>query len=325
MGCPRVRDLGGVLFIDIRDRAGVSQIVVRDDETLLALAEAAAPGVRDQAVRAWSSARSPDTINPKLATGEVEVLAREFQACSRGETPPIPDRRGLRRFRRRPLRYRYLDLRRPRLHVQRGAAAPRRPRGAEVFRRAGLLGDETPILTKSTPKGARDYLVPSRVHPGEFYALPQSPQIFKQILMIAGTDRYFQIVRCFRDEDLRADRQPSSRRSTSRCRSRARDDLTAHRAADAASLQGDRPRGDAPFRRMPYAEAIAQVRLGQARSALRLEIATLRGFRDSEFRVFKQIVAEAASSAGSPCRAATVHAQPARRLVDQAKQMGFTG
>src|SRR3954468_18281372 len=203
----RIRDLGGVTFIDIRDRAGVSQVVVRENEAQMAVAKR----LRSEFVIGVSGVvqrRSEDTINPKLATGEVEVLARDIRILNEARTPPFqiaeetPVSEDVR------LKYRYLDLRRSRLQHNLGlrhrvAMAVRR-----YFDEIGFWEIETPILTKSTPEGARDYLVPSRVHPGEFYALPQSPQIFKQILMIGGTDRYFQIVKCFRDEDLRADRQP---------------------------------------------------------------------------------------------------------------------
>src|SRR6202043_1957443 len=158
-------------------------------------------------VRGVVQRRSDDTVNAKIVTGEVEVLAREIRVLNEARTPPFqiaedsPVSEDVR------LRYRYLDLRRPRLQSSialrhRVTMATRR-----YFDGQGFWEIETPILAKSTPEGARDFLVPSRVHPGEFYALPQSPQIFKQILMIAGTDRYFQIVRCFRDEDQRADRQ----------------------------------------------------------------------------------------------------------------------
>src|SRR6476660_2685739 len=202
----RVRDLGGVLFIDIRDREGVSQVVFRDNEDLLAQAKRLRPeyvvGVKGLVER-----RSPDTVNPKLATGEVEVLARELRLLNEAKTPPFqiaedsPVSEDVR------LKYRYLDLRRPRLQHNIGLRHRVLIAVRKYFDANGFWEIETPILTKSTPEGARDFLVPSRVHPGEFYALPQSPQIFKQILMIAGFDRYVQIARCFRDEALRADRQ----------------------------------------------------------------------------------------------------------------------
>jgi aspartyl-tRNA synthetase len=203
----RVRDLGSLVFIDVRDRHGITQIVVRDDESLVA----EAGRLRAEfvvAVLGHVERRSPETINPKMKTGEIEVAAREIRLLNDAKTPPFPisDETPVSEDTR--LKYRYLDLRRPRM--QRNIAL--RHRATMEIRRyfdeQGFLEIETPMLTKSTPEGARDYLVPSRVHPGEFYALPQSPQIFKQILMISGMDRYFQIVKCFRDEDLRADRQP---------------------------------------------------------------------------------------------------------------------
>src|SRR2546427_2397491 len=202
----RVRDLGGVTFIDIRDRAGLSQLVIRDNDALMAIAKR----LRSEyviGVRGIVQRRSEDTVNPKLTTGEVEVLAREIRVLNEAKTPPFqisedgPVSEDVR------LRYRYLDLRRPRLQHNIGLRHKVTIAVRQFFDAHGFWEIETPILGKSTPEGARDFLVPSRVHPGEFYALPQSPQIFKQILMIAGTDRYFQIVRCFRDEDQRADRQ----------------------------------------------------------------------------------------------------------------------
>src|ERR1700733_4312009 len=202
----RIRDLGGVTFLDIRDRAGVSQVVVRENDALMTVAKR----LRSEFVVGVSGAvqrRSPDTVNPKLATGEVEILAREIRLLNEAKTPPFqiaedgPVSEDVR------LRYRYLDLRRPRLQHNIGLRHRVSIAIRKYFDANGFWEIETPILAKSTPEGARDFLVPSRVHPGEFYALPQSPQIFKQILMIAGTDRYFQIVRCFRDEDQRADRQ----------------------------------------------------------------------------------------------------------------------
>jgi aspartyl-tRNA synthetase len=202
----RVRDLGGVTFIDIRDRAGVSQVVVRENEALMAIAKR----LRSEYVVGVSGVvqrRSADTVNSKLATGEVEILAREIRLLNEAKTPPFqiaedgPVSEDVR------LRYRYLDLRRPKLQHNIGLRHRVSIAIRKYFDANGFWEIETPILAKSTPEGARDFLVPSRIHIGEFYALPQSPQLFKQILMIAGTDRYFQIVRCFRDEDQRADRQ----------------------------------------------------------------------------------------------------------------------
>ena len=201
------RNLGGMVFIDLRDRTGICQVVARPEVS--EQAHEAANGLRGEyvvAVKGEVAAR--EQANLKLATGTVEVIASEIRVLSEAETPPfeIDDDDEVGEDLR--LKYRYLDLRRPRL--QRNLRLRHRVYQAirSYFDSQGFLEIETPFLTRSTPEGARDYLVPSRIHRGHFYALPQSPQIFKQLLMIAGFDRYFQIVRCFRDEDLRADRQP---------------------------------------------------------------------------------------------------------------------
>ena len=203
------RDLGGVVFIDLRDREGICQVVARPEVSKDA--HAAADHVRSEyvlAVVGKVAARSADTVNAKLPTGTIEVLAERILVLSEARTPPFPIEDEIQTSEEIRLKYRYLDLRRPRMHRN----IKLRHRMTMEIRRyldeQGYYEIETPFLTKSTPEGARDYLVPSRVHHGHFYALPQSPQIFKQILMVGGYDKYFQIARCFRDEDLRADRQP---------------------------------------------------------------------------------------------------------------------
>jgi len=207
----RRRDLGGLLFVDLRDRSGLVQVSFGPDwtpEDDLALAESL--GAEDVIAIEGEVMKRPDP-NPELATGEVEVRADSIDRLSKARTPEIPVYRSPEEelpSEELRLKHRALDLRRPELqgHLElrhRLVLATR-----NYLSRAGFLEIETPILTKPTPEGARDYVVPSRVHPGEFYALPQSPQIYKQLLMVSGFDRYFQIARCFRDEDLRADRQP---------------------------------------------------------------------------------------------------------------------
>lgn len=203
------RDLGGVIFVDLRDRSGILQVVFNEQAGTEVFTKA--EKIRSEYVLAVVGEvvkRSAETINPKLATGEIEVIAKELRILSTSETPPIQIEEDSDVNEMVRLKYRYLDLRRP--DMQKNLIL--RHRIAKIARdyydQNGFMEIETPMLTKSTPEGARDYLVPSRVHPGKFYALPQSPQLFKQLLMVSGFDRYFQIVKCFRDEDLRADRQP---------------------------------------------------------------------------------------------------------------------
>ncbi|HSR13897.1 MAG TPA: aspartate--tRNA ligase [Thermodesulfobacteriota bacterium] len=206
----RRRDLGGVVFIDLRDRAGNIQAVFNPEFSAAAHEKAAA--LRNEyviAVKGMVARRPQGTENPELKTGNLEIQVKELFILSESNPVPFPiDDEGAEAAENLRLKYRYLDLRRPKMQKNiilrdRAARAVR-----DYLHSIGFLEIETPFLTKSTPEGARDYLVPSRVNPGQFYALPQSPQLFKQILMMSGFDRYFQIVKCFRDEDLRADRQP---------------------------------------------------------------------------------------------------------------------
>jgi aspartyl-tRNA synthetase len=322
----RVRDLGGVAFVDVRDRYGITQAVV-DAEPLLS----AVKRLRSEYVIAIGGTvrrRSAETVNPKIPTGQVEVAIRELRVLNEARTPPFPiaDETPVAEDLR--LRFRYLDLRRPRL--QHNIAL--RHRVTMAIRKSldahGFLEIETPILTKSTPEGARDYLVPSRVHPGEFYALPQSPQLFKQILMIGGMDRYFQIARCFRDEDLRADRQPEFTQLDLEM-SFARPDSVFGVIEPLLQAVWKEIGRDirTPFRRMPYAEAIAKYGSDKPDLRFGLEIGDVSDiFRDSEFRVFKQIVAEGGVVRGFAVPGGNRYTRSQiDALVDQAKQMGFSG
>ena len=322
----KIRDLGGLLFIDVRDRYGITQVVARDAD-VLAVTKLLRPEFVI-AVRGPVERRADETLNPKIATGEVEVAAREIRVLNEARTPPfqiddeVPISEEVR------LRYRYLDLRRRRMRENIGL----RHRVALAIRTCldgeGFWEIETPILTKSTPEGARDYLVPSRVHPHKFFALPQSPQIFKQILMIAGMDRYFQIVRCFRDEDLRADRQPEFTQVDIEMSFPTRDVIfgVVERLMQAACRQSGREVA-APFRRMSYDEAISSY--GSDKPDLRCEMAiqdVSEAFAESSFKVFRRAVAE-----GGVVRALVVPGagRYARhkidKLVDEAVDMGARG
>jgi aspartyl-tRNA synthetase len=323
----RVRDLGSLLFFDIRDRHGLTQVVARDEAAIVERAQA----LRTEhvvAVIGVVEPRSADTVNPKLATGEVEVLAREIRVLSEARRPPFQIAEDGQVSEEMRLRYRYLDLRRPRMQNNivlrhRVAMAVRR-----YFDSQGFIEVETPILAKSTPEGARDYLVPSRVHPGEFYALPQSPQIFKQILMIAGLDRYFQIVKCFRDEDLRADRQPEFTQVDVEI-SFATESLVfelIEPCIAAVFAEAGLP-VSRPFPRMPYAEAMA--RYGSDKPDLRfgmpiVELGPACG--DTPFTPFRQ-----ALDSGGAVRGLVVPGAAAwsRREIDdlaeQARQLGASG
>ena len=325
----RVRDLGGLLFVDVRDRGGVTQVVFdKDDEPLMAKAKR----LRSEyviGVQGGVRRRSAETINPKLETGEVEVVVKQLTILNEAKTPPFsvaddtPVSEDVR------LKYRYLDLRRPRLQGNivlrhRVSAAVRR-----YFDANGFLEIETPILTKSTPEGARDYLVPSRVHPGEFFALPQSPQLFKQILMIAGMDRYVQICKCFRDEDLRADRQPEFTQvdvEMSFARPETIYGVIEPLMRDFFAVIGKEIQ--TPFPRMSYADAIAKY--GSDKPDLRpgMEIQDLREqFRDSNFRVFKEIVASGGTVRGFVIPKASHYSRSeVDGIVDMAKKdLGATG
>ena len=266
------RDLGGVVFVDLRDREGLCQVVARPEVSKDAHDKA--DHVRSEyviAVTGEVAARSADTVNPNLDTGKIEVLAREIRVLSEAKTPVFPIEDEIDTHEEVRLKHRYLDLRRPRM--QRNIRL-RHQAVMEVRRyldEQGFYEIETPMLGKSTPEGARDYLVPSRVHHGSFYALPQSPQLFKQLLMISGLDKYFQIARCFRDEDLRADRQPEFTQvdvEMSFPRMETVFDLVEplfQRVMAVIGVEVERP-----FPRLPYAEAL--LKYGSDKPDLRFDM-----------------------------------------------------
>jgi aspartyl-tRNA synthetase len=323
----RVRDLGGLIFIDLRDRHGLTQVVVRSGGP----AAAAAAKVRPEfviAVHGTVEAREPATVNSKLETGEIEVAASVLDILNEARTPPFAINDDAQVAEDTRLRYRYLDLRRPALQNNLVVRHQVTLAARRYFDAQGFLEIETPILTRSTPEGARDYLVPSRVHPGEFFALPQSPQIFKQILMIAGMDRYVQIVRCFRDEDLRADRQPEFTQIDVEI-SFATEDLVYGivEGAIQAMFAAAGFTVEVPFPRVPYDEALRVY--GSDKPDLRpgMPIANVGGlFGDSTFSVFRDAVA-----GGGVVRGFVVSggAKYSRKdldgLAEQARQLGASG
>ena len=321
----RVRDLGGVLFIDVRDRGGVTQVVFdKDDEALMTKAKR----LRSEYVVGIAGnvrRRSPETVNAKLPTGEVEVLVRRLVVLNEAKTPPFPIADDSPVSEDVRLKYRYLDLRRPRLQNNIVLRHKLTTAIRKYFDANGFLEIETPILTKSTPEGARDYLVPSRVHPGEFFALPQSPQLFKQILMIAGMDRYVQICKCFRDEDLRADRQPEFTQvdvEMSFARPDTIFEIIEPLMVEIFAVVGRKI--ETPFPRMAYSEAMAKYGSDKPDVRCGMPIQDLREvFRESSFEVFRKIVAEGGTVRGFVVANASGYSRSAvDGVVNQEKAQG---
>jgi len=290
----RRRDHGGVIFVDLRDREGITQVVFNPEvETAV---HAKAHALRSEyviGVRGTVEHRPDGMINPELKTGEIEVMVTELRILNPSKTPPflIEDNVDVSESLR--LKYRQLDLRRPLLQKSiitrhKAAASVRRFLNEQRF-----LDIETPMLTKSTPEGARDYLVPSRVNPGQFYALPQSPQLFKQLLMISGFDRYYQIVKCFRDEDLRADRQPEFTQIDMEMSFVGEEDIMKIAEEMIAALFEDvlQKTLAPPFDRLTYAEAIDRFGLDKPDMRFGLELKDVSNIvRDSGFKVFSSVV-----------------------------------
>ncbi len=290
----RRRDHGGVIFIDLRDREGITQVVF--NPAVNAEVHAKAHALRSEwvlAVRGRVEARPEGMANPKIATGEIEVLVSELRILNTSKTPPFPLDEEVEVSENLRLKYRYLDLRRPSM----AANLIMRHRACQAIRAYlsgnGFLEIETPVLTRSTPEGARDYLVPSRVNAGRFYALPQSPQLFKQLLMVAGMDRYYQIVKCFRDEDLRADRQPEFTQIDMELSFVDEEEVMAineglivHLFKEVLGVELS-----TPFPRMTYAEAVARYGTDRPDTRFGLELIDLSDIvRQCNFKVFRAAV-----------------------------------
>jgi aspartyl-tRNA synthetase len=302
----RRRDHGGVIFVDLRDHQGVVQVVFRPEES--AESHERAGEIRSEYViltRGTVQRRTPDTVNPKMATGEIEVVAQEVRLLNRATPPPFPleDNPGVDESTR--MRYRIHDLRRAPLQRNLRIRHELYQATRRILCEQNFLEIETPMLAKSTPEGARDFLVPSRLQPGEFYALPQSPQIMKQLLMVAGLDRYFQIARCFRDEDQRADRQLEFTQIDLEMSFVGVEDvlgvleaLTAGVFAQVIGVEITRP-----FSRISYAEAMARFGSDRPDTRIQLELVDLsEAFRESGFRAFR-----AAIDAGGIVKCLPIH------------------
>lgn len=296
------RDLGGVIFIDLRDRYGITQVVFAPQHNQQA--HELAQSLRSEfviSVTGKVELRPEGTANPEIATGEIDVAGAELMILNKAETPPFPIENNIEINEDLRLRYRYLDLRRPVMQEN----LITRHRVYQVtrsyFDRHGFIEIETPILMKSTPEGARDYLVPSRIHRGKFFALPQSPQTYKQILMVAGMDRYFQIVKCFRDEDLRADRQPEFTQIDVEMSFVDENDVLAMTEGLIVEMWQETLGVilQAPFTRLTYKEAME--RFGNDKPDMRfgLEIRDCSAeVAKSAFRVFSETVAKGGLVAG---------------------------
>lgn len=291
----RRRDHGGLIFVDLRERSGLVQLVFSPEVNKEAFTKA--EGVRNEFVLAVTGKvvdRSEATVNPNLPTGDIEIYVDQLRILNAAKTPPFYIEENVDVDENIRLKYRYLDLRRPDMQK----AMILRHQAVKVMRdfldELDFLEIETPMLTKSTPEGARDYLVPSRVNPGKFYALPQSPQIFKQILMVAGMEKYFQIVRCFRDEDLRADRQPEFTQLDLEMSFVERDDLLALMEEMIAHVVKKTTGREVatPFLRLPYEEAMA--RFGSDKPDLRFDMELVDVgdlVVNTDFKVFASVVA----------------------------------
>ncbi|MET0497578.1 MAG: aspartate--tRNA ligase [Steroidobacteraceae bacterium] len=283
----RRRDHGGVIFVDLRDREGLLQIVFDPDTKEIFASAERLRGEFCVRIRGLVRARPAGTANSNLPSGQVELLARELEILNRSETPPFHHDETTNEELR--LKYRYIDLRRD-VMQQRLRLRHQVTRAMRAYLdEHGFIDIETPMLTKATPEGARDYLVPSRTHPGQFFALPQSPQLFKQLLMMSGFDRYYQIVRCFRDEDLRAERQPEFTQLDIETSFMSEEEIMQHMEALMVSLfktvlKVDLPQ---PFPRMTYEEAMRRYGSDKPDLRIALELVDVADLvRDSEFKVF---------------------------------------
>ena len=325
----KCRDKGGVIFADLRDTTGILQLIF-DDSTDRAVFEKASGLKSEYVVIAAGTLREREAKTDKIPTGEVELFVTELRVLSGAQTTPFEVRDGINVNDQLRLKYRYLDLRRPSMHEPIVVRSKIAKVVRDYYDEQHFVEIETPMLIKSTPEGARDYLVPSRVQPGHFYALPQSPQLYKQILMLSGFDRYYQIVRCFRDEDLRADRQPEFTQIDMEMSFVTEDDVMAMNEGLVKRVFQEVLGVDVetPFRRMPYSEAMARYGSDKPDTRFGLELQDVTDvLRESGFAVFKSAV-EAGGSVrliNAKGLAGALTRKEIDKLVDVAKTYGAKG
>ena len=325
----KCRDKGGVIFADLRDTTGILQLIF-DDSTDRAVFEKASGLKSEYVVIAAGTLREREAKTDKIPTGEVELFVTELRVLSGAQTTPFEVRDGINVNDQLRLKYRYLDLRRPSMHEPIVVRSKIAKVVRDYYDEQHFVEIETPMLIKSTPEGARDYLVPSRVQPGHFYALPQSPQLYKQILMLSGFDRYYQIVRCFRDEDLRADRQPEFTQIDMEMSFVTEDDVMAMNEGLVKRVFREVLGVDVetPFRRMPYSEAMARYGSDKPDTRFGLELQDVTDvLRESGFAVFKSAV-EAGGSVrliNAKGLAGALTRKEIDKLVDVAKTYGAKG
>jgi aspartyl-tRNA synthetase len=325
----RRRDHGGLIFIDLRDRSGIVQLVFHPDTA--PAAHEAAHGLRSEDVISASgtvSRRAPENVNPNLATGEIELGVTELELLADADTPPFPLDDGEAVDENLRLRYRSLDLRRA--PMQEALAVRHRviTTMREVLNGRDFLEIETPDLTRSTPEGARDYLVPARIQPGSFYALPQSPQLFKQLLMIGGFERYYQIARCFRDEDTRADRQPEFTQLDLELSFVEEDDvIDCMEAVMAAVFEREGFSVAAPpWPRMTFAEAVSRYGIDRPDTRFGLELRDLgEALKGTEFKVFAGVLESGGVVRGINAGVRELPRSELDALTELARQHGAKG
>ncbi|WP_092641170.1 aspartate--tRNA ligase [Acetanaerobacterium elongatum] len=325
----KIRDMGNLVFIDLRDRSGIIQLAF-DDGTAAALLEKAKTVRSEYVLMAKGTVRRRESVNKELKTGMVELYVTELRILSKAQTPPfeITDQSKVNEELR--LKYRYLDLRRPGLQQNLILRHKIAKVARDYYFENGFLEIETPMMIKSTPEGARDYLVPSRIHNGKFYALPQSPQIYKQLLMISGYDRYFQIARCFRDEDLRADRQPEFTQIDLEMSFVDMEDILKINEGFVQRLFKEvlDVNIPLPLPRLTYKEAMERYGSDKPDTRFGMEITDLSAIvKDTEFTVFKNAVAEGGSVRAIAAKggAAKLSRKEIDKLTEQVKGIGAKG